>query len=98
MSRTLKKYVRRIRDRDGDDCWICDKPIRFDLVGNHGNGCSVDHVQPRSLGGATSVSNLKLAHQACNVGRERGQFSKVLGRKLGRYVFPHKGYVHGDGI
>lgn len=63
-----------LRERDGDQCGICGAPCRFGLsTGPRGTddlGATVDHIVPRSLGGGDELSNLRLAHWACN--RNRG--------------------------
>lgn len=52
-----------LRERDGDDCWICRSPTT-------GGDRTLDHWMPVSLGGGDKLENLKLAHAACN--RRRG--------------------------
>jgi hypothetical protein len=63
-----------LRDRDGDKCGICDRPMRFDVStgarGESDEGATVDHVIPRSHGGSDDAANLRLAHWRCN--RARG--------------------------
>ena len=53
-----------LRQRDGDTCPICDELIyeRF----------SIDHIQPRNMGGSNDPENLRLAHYSCNHTRPRG--------------------------
>jgi 5-methylcytosine-specific restriction endonuclease McrA len=45
-------------------CWLCGEPARVD------DPLEVDHVIPRSEGGATTRANLRAAHRSCN--RSRG--------------------------
>lgn len=55
----LKPTIELLRTWDGDDCWSCgDKIEEGDF--------SVDHICPRSRGGADVVSNARLAHRFCN--------------------------------
>lgn len=65
--------VDHLRERDGDDCGICGRPINFTLPsgpkGSDG-GKSIDHIHPHSLGGSDELDNLRLAHWGCN--RNRG--------------------------
>lgn len=62
MKRSLAaKKRRRIRERDGALCWICGEKI-------HGKP-TLDHVKPKSHGGGSFVSNLRLAHDTCNQSR-----------------------------
>lgn len=64
-----KNLVDLLRDRDGDHCGICLLTIDFQLSsGPRGSddGASIDHIQPRSLGGGDELSNLRLTHWRCN--------------------------------
>lgn len=59
----------------GSICWLCGKPIRFDVPPRHPLSRSVDHVVALKLGGhPTALSNLRPAHYGCNS-------SKGIGRK-----------------
>lgn len=56
-----KNYVRQKRSlikRDGSDCFFCGKPLGEDIT--------VEHLIPLTSGGANRLSNLVLAHDACN--------------------------------
>lgn len=44
--------------RDGSDCWLCGDPLGDDIT--------KEHRVPRSRGGSDDLSNLVLAHAACN--------------------------------
>jgi 5-methylcytosine-specific restriction endonuclease McrA len=44
-------------------CWLCGEPAHPD------DRLEVDHVVPRTKGGATVRSNLRAAHASCNRGR-----------------------------
>lgn len=44
-------------------CAICSRPMTL-------AASTLDHIRPRSLGGANRQSNLRLAHERCN--QERG--------------------------
>lgn len=65
-----------LRARDGDACALCgegiDFAVRSGVLGSD-RGRSVDHVMPRSKGGADDPENLQLAHWGCN----RGKRAKV---------------------
>lgn len=54
------KHQKRIAlmDRDGDLCFYCSKPLRDDAT--------IEHLVPQSAGGTHALSNLVLAHYACN--------------------------------
>ena len=45
-------------------CLICGGPLRFDA--NTGEGATVEHILPRSLGGTNELRNLGVAHRRCN--------------------------------
>lgn len=62
--------ITRLMARDGDGCSICgsrlDRSVR---EVNHPRCISFDHILPRSRGGTTELSNLRLAHRDCNSAR-----------------------------
>lgn len=66
-----RRLVLRIRERDGDDCWICLTPMNFDVKPDQ-NGVipldypTLDHIVPRVEQPNHDISNLKLAHPRCN--------------------------------
>lgn len=50
-----------------DVCAICGKPVDKRLKFPHPMSATVDHIIPIDLGGHPSdISNLQLAHNACN--------------------------------
>lgn len=61
--------VSGLRDRDGDQCGICGIDIDFELSGRDPMGRSVDHVMPRSKGGAHTWANTQLTHLRCNLSK-----------------------------
>ena len=51
-----------LRERDGDDCRRCRRPLRFDLPGGHEKAPRIEN-----LGGDAGVlENLCLCHVRCN--------------------------------
>lgn len=54
--------VRRLRDRDGDDCMWCFKPIDFTIPHGMKWSVSIDHIRPRAAGGTSELANLQLMH------------------------------------
>lgn len=66
--------MRRIAETDRmfseqDDLWIgrcliCNGPVCFE--GRTGEGATVEHILPRSLGGTNDLKNLGIAHMRCN--------------------------------
>ena len=52
-----------------DACWvgkclICNGPLRFDAA--TGEGATIEHIVPRSLGGNGELLNLGITHARCN--------------------------------
>jgi 5-methylcytosine-specific restriction endonuclease McrA len=45
-------------------CLICRGPLRFSA--RTGEGATVEHIRPRSLGGTNDLHNLGIAHPRCN--------------------------------
>ena len=68
MHRHLRKRRKfeQVRDRDGDECWRCGHPMRFDGPPNCGKAATIEHVQPRGKGGGWRLDNLRLCHVGCN--------------------------------
>ena len=52
--------------RDGWVCWLCEGEIDPEAPRSHPGAPTVDHVVPKSRGGRTEASNLRLAHRRCN--------------------------------
>lgn len=50
-------------------CIICNGPIRFDAA--TGEGATVEHIIPRTLGGGNDPLNLGVAHARCNAEKGR---------------------------
>lgn len=59
----------RIGERDGWICWLCEQPIDPEAPSRSPAAPTVDHVVPRSRGGASTPDNLRLAHRRCNAAR-----------------------------
>ena len=68
IARHRKKKVRlaALRARDGDDCWRCGRPMRFEGPPNRGRAATIEHLRPRSQGGTGALDNLRLCHVGCN--------------------------------
>lgn len=56
-----------LRQRDGDACRRCRRPIRFDLPAGHDLGVRLEHIVPANAGGTAAIENLCLTHGRCNV-------------------------------
>ena len=50
--------INRLLDRDGDRCFFCKRQLGEDVT--------VEHLVPKVHGGPDHISNLALAHKACN--------------------------------
>jgi 5-methylcytosine-specific restriction endonuclease McrA len=57
-------------ERDGYVCWLCrGRVLRNDV--------DIDHVIPRSKGGATTLENLRVAHSSCNRSRSNRDVAEL---------------------
>lgn len=62
-----KARIRRaLLHRDGPWCWICGGMIDVMLPALAPGALSIDHKIRRREGGGNRLSNLALAHRACN--------------------------------
>ena len=83
MSVSSRKQIRSLRERDGDDCWLCEAPIDFRLTDPNDPAYGTrDHVNPRSEGGSDDLGNLRLAHKSCN--EERGRAKEAAKKRRAR--------------
>lgn len=62
-----------LRERDGDACRRCRRPIRFDLPQGHDQGVRFETIVPGA--GVESLANLCLTHGRCNVGGQDHTFT-----------------------
>lgn len=58
--------IARLRSRDGDNCWLCARPLSKKMS-KLSKRTSIEHLNPRALGGGDEVENLVLCHHHCNV-------------------------------
>ncbi|MEV5538488.1 HNH endonuclease signature motif containing protein [Saccharopolyspora shandongensis] len=70
--RPWRRVVAQLRATD-HTCWLCGHSIDADLPPTHPLSYTVDHVVPRSKGGAPTLDNAKPAHRRCNSRRGNGQ-------------------------
>ena len=61
-----KQQRKALRARDGDLCWRCQYPMRFDGPPNCGKAATIEHVIPQAKGGSDDLDNLRLCHVGCN--------------------------------
>lgn len=52
-----------LRERDGDDCWLCGHEL--------GDDCTIEHKLALANGGTWAFGNLALAHRECNLAMAR---------------------------
>lgn len=78
-TRWKHKMIALLAARDGMICWLCALPLS--LVPKRPNKrISLEHLEPRSLGGSDTPDNLVLCHQHCNKhldSRPRAQKEKM---------------------
>jgi len=55
-----------VYERDGWTCQICGEPVDRDADPKSDWYPSLDHIVPRSKGGANTLDNLRTAHRWCN--------------------------------
>ena len=58
--------VAALRQRDGDSCARCRRPMRFDLAAGHDQGPAVEPVMPGATGSGDPLGNLRLCHPRCS--------------------------------
>jgi len=61
-----------LRDRDGDNCYLCGLEMsfkRYNLGKYNPRRASIEHVVPRARGGAHALDNVKLACLRCNISK-----------------------------
>ena len=78
-----------LRQRDGEECRRCRRPIRFDLPAGHDLGVKVEQVRPGKAGGTDALDNLCLTHGRCNAqaGDDTGEVLKRLRPKREAELF-----------
>lgn len=55
----------KLRERDGDNCFYCGKPMMF-FIEQGPNAASLEHLIEIAQGGNNKQKNLVLAHIRCN--------------------------------
>jgi hypothetical protein len=69
--RNMRKFLRQ---RDGDLCCWCRRPLPFGEPGHNPLTPTIEHVVPRRFGGTHDPFFLRLAHYQCNIWRDQGRF------------------------
>jgi HNH endonuclease len=54
-----------LRERDGDNCWICGRALDFEASSGDARA-TLDHVTRSADGGVDNLTNLRLACALCN--------------------------------
>lgn len=60
-----RRLYTTLRERHGDNCHWCGKPMCFDTK-EEMLSATIEHLVAKSEGGTNSQSNLRLAHAECN--------------------------------
>lgn len=86
MSSKQKRSIReKLKSRDGSQCWRCKRELDFtnplSLL-----YATIDHRQPRALGGTNHLTNLSLACYECNNAMGMG-LAKAIKTKAKRKRF-----------
>ncbi|HEU4499642.1 MAG TPA: HNH endonuclease signature motif containing protein, partial [Sphingomicrobium sp.] len=68
LRRHLERKAARdaVRQRDGDNCWQCHRPMRFGPPFNVGKAATIEHRLALAHGGTWDLDNLVLCHLGCN--------------------------------
>ena len=61
-----QRRVAELRQRDGDNCRRCRRPIRFELPTGHDLGVRIEEMPRGTNGGADALASLCLTHGRCN--------------------------------
>ena len=80
--------MRTLRQRDGDACARCRRPLSFDLPAGHDQGAKIEPIVRGGGGGA--IDNLRLCHGRCNTGRPvdlTGEVAERMRRKAEAELF-----------
>ncbi len=82
--------VRALRQRDGDDCRRCRRPMRFDLPPGHEQGACVQPIQFGVEAESASFENLCLTHRRCNAafGNNTAEVTERIRRKQEAELLP----------
>jgi hypothetical protein len=61
-----QRQIDALRQRDGDTCRRCRRPIRFELPAGHDLGARIEEMQRGTSGAADALASLCLTHGRCN--------------------------------
>lgn len=80
-SKQKKEKKIKVRERDGNNCWICGGEVLENLPSSNKFRASLDHIKDKSIGGTDELDNLKLAHSDCNEKRAFGRSNPIFWRR-----------------
>jgi hypothetical protein len=60
------KRIRALRERDGDTCSRCRRPLRFDLTPGHDSGPKVESLAAVASGEPETLDHCTLTHRRCH--------------------------------
>ena len=60
----VAEQMSALRERDGDNCARCRRPMRFDLVEGHDQGAAIEPIMLGS--GGETLEDFRLCHPRCN--------------------------------
>jgi hypothetical protein len=83
----MPSKINRLRNRDGDGCWLCGGMLDFGAEPNSKKAPTKEHLQPLSAGGTDALDNLVLCHPGCNrqLGdRAREDKEKMRARRIAK--------------
>jgi 5-methylcytosine-specific restriction endonuclease McrA len=69
-------------------CWLCGKPVRYDVGPRHPLAPSLDHRHPVIRGGTNHIDNCELAHYGCNSARHDSVVTSATRRRSRDYGSP----------
>lgn len=59
------RRVAELRNRDGDECRRCRRPLRFDLPAGHDSGPKIEQIVPAGGDEDQPLDNFVLCHRRC---------------------------------
>ena len=66
FKREQQQRFDRLRERDGDSCGRCRRPMRFDLPAGHDQGAAVEPIVSGAGSGSEELDQFRLCHARCN--------------------------------